>query len=650
MSGAGRADGLVRFALPALGVLGAALILLRGAHYGVGLSWDSASYVSAARSLLAGDGFLEWNGARYQGGGPLFPLLLAAAGLFGIDVIDAAGYVNAAAFGLTVFAVAAWLKRRLRSPLLAVWAGCACAASLALASAAAYAWTEIVFVLCTVVSLSLLDRFLSRPTAPALLLAAAAAAAACLTRYVGVTLIGAGALILLLRNDLEMRARLRDTALWAAVSLAPVGGWIARNLLVLGSPLGTAYPEEFSGLLSLHRATGEFALWLLGPTGFDLLNGALGSVTGIELAGPATVPAIVAKSVLLAAPALGAGYALARYRPGFLRANRAPLTVAIVFAAAYSLFLVVFLPLYYTLPVRYLVPLFPPLLVVATLALDGFIANGSFTNAKAAAKAGPAGTAVPVVVAIGMSLWLALQAGAAWSDIRGWMNQGAGYASRRWIESDVIRYLRANRLDGAVLSSEPPLIYFFTELRAWTIGRSLAEVADQLAIQDPTVATYFVVFKRSHDIRSYGYGVGDLSALPGVELVAALDDGAIFMSAASVAASDIASDVASGAESAPVANVIRSHFDVHVYEDALAYFKQPCAAEDVTAGFFLHVVPTDSAGLPAENRDFSFPERGYVLDGRCLAVVALPDYPIARIRTGQYVTGEGGTWEVEYVP
>ena len=640
MSGAGRADGLVRFALPALGVLGAALILLRGAHYGVGLSWDSASYVSAARSLLAGDGFLEWNGARYQGGGPLFPLLLAAAGLFGIDVIAAAGYVNAAAFGLTVFAVAAWLKRRLRSPLLAVWAGCACAASLALASAAAYAWTEIVFVLCTVVSLSLLDRFLSRPTAPALLLAAAAAAAACLTRYVGVTLIGAGALILLLRNDLEMRARLRDTALWAAVSLAPVGGWIARNLLVLGSPLGTAYPEEFSGLLSLHRATGEFALWLLGPTGFDLLNGALGSVTGIELAGPATVPAIVAKSVLLAAPALGAGYALARYRPGFLRANRTVLTVAIVYAAAYWLFLVVFVAVNdWVYPVRYLLPLFPPLLVVATLVLDGLLAKRSFTNAAPAKHAGPAAAAVPLAVALVMSLWLAQQAGAAYGAVKTWLNDPG------WSESDVIRYLRANRLDGDVWSNEPPALYFATEQRRLgTISQSLAEVTDHLANWQPAKSVYVVLFESA--FRNHDYRADDLAALPGVERVADLDDGVILHRRPAISASS-AED-----------RVVRAYFDIHVYEDALAYFREPCTEADVQADFLLRVTPADAVDLSAAARaegavfnslDFSFAERGAIQDGRCLAVVTF-DYQIRQFHTGQFRPGHPPFWEVEAAP
>ena len=509
---------LARFAPPVLGVLGVAIVLLRQANYGVGLTWDSAYYLSAAGSLAAGDGLVLWNGVPYAAAAPLFPHLLAAAELLGGDAAAGARYLNAAAFGVTVFTVAAWLQRHVRSLLLATWAGCACALLPALVSAAAFAWTDMVFISCTVVSLALLDRFLGRPATPTLLLAAAAAAAACLTRYVGATLLGAGALMLLLRTGAGTRTRIRDAALWSAASLAPVGVWMARNLLVIGSPFGTTFADGFSALISLHRATGEFAAWLFGPTGFHLLNGAFRSAAGIDLAAPATEAAIAVKAVLLAVPALGAACALARRRAGFLRRRRVVLTVTLLFAAAYTLFMAVFLPLAdIVLPVRYLLPLFPPLLVAATVTLDELAA------AKKTRAAGP------VVLAIVASLWLAQHAGAVYRDTRVWLNDGAGYTSRGWIESDVLRYLRANRLDGEVWTSEPPPLYFFTEVRRlWTISRSLAGVRELVANRDPAAAAYLVLFERSFRHRSYDYGFDDVGALPGVELVADLNDGAIF--------------------------------------------------------------------------------------------------------------------------
>ncbi len=59
---------------------------------------------------------------------------------------------------------------------------------------------------------------------------------------------------------------------------------------------------------------------------------------------------------------------------------------------------------------------------------------------------------------------------------------------------------------------------------------------------------------------------------------------------------------------------------------------------------FLHFFPANPADLPARSREFGFENRdsGHLVffDGKCLNRQFLPDYPIARIRTGQSVKGE----------
>ena len=108
---------------------------------------------------------------------------------------------------------------------------------------------------------------------------------------------------------------------------------------------------------------------------------------------------------------------------------------------------------------------------------------------------------------------------------------------------------------------------------------------------------------------------------------------------------------ASIAETPPAA---RSVFDVRAEGGALTYARAACAEADTEARFFLHVVPEDAADLPEERRasgfdnlDFAFGERGVRYGGRCLARAALPDYPVALVRTGQF---EGGVqlWETEF--
>ena len=86
----------------------------------------------------------------------------------------------------------------------------------------------------------------------------------------------------------------------------------------------------------------------------------------------------------------------------------------------------------------------------------------------------------------------------------------------------------------------------------------------------------------------------------------------------------------------------------------LIYRRESCAAADTAARFFLHITPEDGSDLAAarrefgfEGRDFEFSKWGGHFDGECAAVVQLPGYAIAGIRTGQYAAGRGEVWSVE---
>ena len=97
-----------------------------------------------------------------------------------------------------------------------------------------------------------------------------------------------------------------------------------------------------------------------------------------------------------------------------------------------------------------------------------------------------------------------------------------------------------------------------------------------------------------------------------------------------------------------------SIFALYLQDSRLIYLRETCAAADTAAGFFLHIIPQDISDLPAErqaagfaNRDFAFDRWGVAFDGKCLAAVPLPDYPIAALRTGQHIPGQGELWAAE---
>ena len=99
-------------------------------------------------------------------------------------------------------------------------------------------------------------------------------------------------------------------------------------------------------------------------------------------------------------------------------------------------------------------------------------------------------------------------------------------------------------------------------------------------------------------------------------------------------------------------------FQVYLQEGVrLRYVRENCAEGDTNARFFLHLTPRDLADLPPEsreqgfeNRDFSFAAAGGRLwQGRCVAQLQLPGYPIAALRSGQYTAGGGEQWAGGYV-
>ena len=93
---------------------------------------------------------------------------------------------------------------------------------------------------------------------------------------------------------------------------------------------------------------------------------------------------------------------------------------------------------------------------------------------------------------------------------------------------------------------------------------------------------------------------------------------------------------------------LRAGFDLHLDADAraLTWTRAPCTAGDTRHTPFLRVFPLDPGDLPASRRAAGFEASELGFDGlgvrfrdRCFARFALPDYPVAGLRTGQRAHG-----------
>ena len=89
---------------------------------------------------------------------------------------------------------------------------------------------------------------------------------------------------------------------------------------------------------------------------------------------------------------------------------------------------------------------------------------------------------------------------------------------------------------------------------------------------------------------------------------------------------------------------LRAKFDLRLDGRTLTLVREACSAPDIADRFFVHVHAAGDGGREAIN--FQFGQRGVLHGDRCMASVALPDYGIARVVTGQY-DASGHLWEAE---
>lgn len=259
--------------------------MLRATQDGADLTSDSIVYVLGARNLLAGRGLSRLSGidetrpmTHFP---PLYPMALAALQSLGLETLEAARLLNAAAFGMIIFlgGVAAWAVSRRPGP------GFVC--SLLMVTSPifielhSWAMTEPLYLCFSLAALLLLA--LSRATGQLRLLAASAVVAACvpLTRYVGVSLVAAACLALMMDGSRTWRRRVVATSLYASIALCPLGAWLVRNLLLTGGatnrqltwhPIGLAHLKRLLAILWGWLMPSEFTYPALYATGAVLLG------------------------------------------------------------------------------------------------------------------------------------------------------------------------------------------------------------------------------------------------------------------------------------------------------------------------------------------------------------------------------------------
>jgi len=488
----------------AFGLAGVILVLLSTLRYGVGISPDSTAYISAARSMLVGQGLRCHDGSLYAAWPPLFPMLLVIPGLVGIDPAIGARFLNAFALGGIIFASGVFFSGCLRSRaliLIALSSVTLCAPLLGISS---MAWTEPLFVLLIVSFALQIARFLREGRTGSLVAASVLASLCLMQRYTGVTVAIAGAVLLLFhKSGTRVLTRFRHVIVFVAISCTPLALWMARNYRLTDTFTGQARQHSvYSTWVNIGMAFDTATRWLL----------------------PASIPVVVRLTVIGGLILLAVAV-LVRFR------DKLPPTTERESSCLWSAGAVTltYIPLIlYTHQVgvlneplndRYLAPLCVLTLWLTFIAVDRVWSLLGLT--------GPKGPLLQYVI-VGLSaLWLAYpmeHVARATSDR---MRKGAGEYSRiGWQESPLVRWLREHPLEGSLRSNAPDALYALTGMHALVSPHRTWDIEGFRAVVSTDAGPLLIWFGASP--RVYLYDLDELASLFYLEEVATFVDGGVY--------------------------------------------------------------------------------------------------------------------------
>ena len=248
-------------ALALIAAIGMVLVI-RATPNGLGLSDDSIAYIAGARSMVAGDGYREaWLASNQPVTHfpPAFSSVLAFFGLFGIDPLRGARWVNALLFGLNagLLGILGWrMTPSLTAGLVlaALFVG-----SVEMFQVHAVTMSEPLFIFLSLLSFWMFDLYFERLPSPPppfrpliselrnggieggrgegwlwLVACGVFVGMAYLTRYAGLALVATFIAALLILHD-NWRKRLVSIGVFLASVIPWALGWSIRNRLVAGN-------------------------------------------------------------------------------------------------------------------------------------------------------------------------------------------------------------------------------------------------------------------------------------------------------------------------------------------------------------------------------------------------------------------------------
>jgi hypothetical protein len=411
----------VRFALPAAMLTAVVGVFVATSRFGIGLTPDSVTYVQGARGIAGGGGYTDPFHSAIGLFPPGYSAVLGLAEWLGIDALDAARWLSAGAFAITVWLAWVLLGRHVHAPRIRAAATFLVGCSAVLLEIYAKLLSEHLFIPVVLAFILAGEKLLERPHANTWFAAAVVLAwAGFYLRYAGVVLLVIGGLVVLIAgwSDGRGRALVRSVVfVFAALSLPVV--WMIRNQRTTGNPMGPRAESSATALGNVRRVADELAEW-----------------TATRL-----TPALL-RLPLFVAVVVALGLVVVWLWPrGARRPRDWPAMVPVtVFIVVYVIYLIgsASVVAFAAIDTRFMVPVYVPLVVFGAWAFERI--KGRLPTPRLRAFA----TVLGVIWIIANGLWFT---GRAISYSR---NGAGGYATERFQDSHILQ--DADRLDLTTLT------------------------------------------------------------------------------------------------------------------------------------------------------------------------------------------------------
>ncbi|HEY8930349.1 MAG TPA: hypothetical protein VIM55_14210 [Mucilaginibacter sp.] len=424
-------------------IIGFYVIHLFTAYSGVGISPDSIMYASTATNMQAHGTIITFNGGPLVFFPVFYPFFLAVIQFISrVDPIEAGAWINAGLFAAVIFTSGWIMEKFLSHSRIYKWLILvAIILSPGLLEIYTYLWSETLFIFEILLFIIAYWKYLQTHSLKALIWVGVIVAISCITRYAGVTVVGAGGLMLLLDNQLSIKKKIGHILLYGVISVSLLIGNLVMNSINSGLSTGTRYPSITPFKDNLHYFGTVICDW-----------GALSPAAD-------NYATLIAAVVLLAL----IGILLFKAFRGKINSYE---NIVIAFAIVYGLFIVISASIsrYERINSRLLSPMFIPLLISCTSWVPDVL-----RLIKSKAKYALAGVAI--------LLMLAFEYATYQTDYQRYddeMDYGVpGYSDDDWNKSEFIVYLRHHqnmfKPGIKIYTDADEAVYLFTRMPSTVI-------------------------------------------------------------------------------------------------------------------------------------------------------------------------------------